>query len=145
MAPQPKLAILLCENSGAVVEWLMDKFNLDVSLVARVGGHSAPRTYRNPHLCFDSDGEEDCRKVRQGENDHQSTGDGVDHEWWCVSAGCDTVGGSRQRDRVMEHPAPHTRAVARGPIPSGMLSGPLMSSRKYEPLAFDVQSQIRAL
>ena len=42
MAPQPKLAILLCENSGAVVEWLMDKFNLDVSLVARVGGHSAP-------------------------------------------------------------------------------------------------------
>ena len=55
----------------------MDKFNLDVSLVARVGGHSAPRTYRDPHLCFDSDGEEDCRKVRQGENDHQSTGDGV--------------------------------------------------------------------
>ena len=42
MAPPPKLAILLCENSGAVVEWLMDKFNLDVSLVARVGGHSAP-------------------------------------------------------------------------------------------------------
>ena len=36
-------------------------FNLDVSLVARVGGHSAPRTYRDPHLCFDSDGEEDCR------------------------------------------------------------------------------------
>ena len=34
----------------------MDKFNLDVSLVARVGGHSAPRTYRDPHLCFDSDG-----------------------------------------------------------------------------------------
>ena len=30
---QPKLAILLCENSGAVVEWLMDKFNLDVRLV----------------------------------------------------------------------------------------------------------------
>ena len=45
----------------------MDKFNLDVSLVARPGGHSAPRTYRDPHLCFDSDGEEDCRKVRQGE------------------------------------------------------------------------------
>ena len=67
MTPQPKLAILLCANSGAVVEWLMDKFNLDVSLVARVGGHSAPRTYRDPHLCFDSDGEEDCRKVRQAE------------------------------------------------------------------------------
>ena len=57
-------------------------------LVARVGGHSAPRTYRDPHLCFDSDGEEDCRKVRQGENDHQSTGDGVDHEWWCVFDEC---------------------------------------------------------
>ena len=55
MAPQPKLAILLCENSGADVEWLMDKFNLDVSLVARVDGHSAPLTYRDPHLCFDSD------------------------------------------------------------------------------------------
>ena len=66
----------------------MDKFNLDVSLVARVGGHSALRTYRDPHLCFDSDGEEHCRKVRQGENDHQSTGDGVDHEWWCVFDEC---------------------------------------------------------
>ena len=66
----------------------MHKFNLDVSLVARLGGHSAPRTYRDPHLCFDSDGEEDCRKVRQGENDHQSTGDGVDHEWWCVFDEC---------------------------------------------------------
>ena len=33
----------------------MDKFNLDVSLVARVGGHSALRTYRDPHLCFDSE------------------------------------------------------------------------------------------
>ena len=44
------------------------------------------------------------------------------------------VGSSRQRDRVMEHPTPHTRAVARGPIPSGMLSGPSMS-----------RSQIRAL
>ena len=63
MAPQPKLAILLCENSGAVVEWLMDKFNLDVSLVARVGGHSAPRTYRDPHPCFDSDGEEDKARM----------------------------------------------------------------------------------
>ena len=57
----------------------MDKFNLDVSLVAHVGGHSALRTYRDPHLCFDSDGEEDCRKVRQGE---------IDHEWWCVFDEC---------------------------------------------------------
>ena len=63
IAPQPKLANLLCENSGAIVGWLMDKFNLDVSLVARLGGHSAPRTYRDHHLCFDSDGEEDCEIV----------------------------------------------------------------------------------
>ena len=41
----------------------MDKFNLDVSLVARLGGHSAPRTYHDHHLCFDSDGEEDCEIV----------------------------------------------------------------------------------
>ena len=39
-------------------------------------------------MFFDSDGEEDRRKVRQGENDHQSTGDGVDHEWWCVFDEC---------------------------------------------------------
>ena len=25
----------------------MDKFNLDLSLVARLGGHSAPRTHRD--------------------------------------------------------------------------------------------------
>ena len=54
----------------------MDKFNLDVSLVAHVGGNSAPRTHRDTHLHFDSDGEKGCKKVRQGENDHQSTGDG---------------------------------------------------------------------
>ena len=84
----PNSPFCCVKNSGAVVEWLMDKFNLDVSLVARVGGHSAPRTYRDPHLCSDSDGEEDCRKVRQSENDHQSTGDGVVHEWWCVFDEC---------------------------------------------------------
>merc|ERR1711937_786346 len=33
-------------NSGADVDWLVDKFNLDLSLVARLGGHSAPRTHR---------------------------------------------------------------------------------------------------
>merc|ERR1711920_955928 len=31
---------------GADVEWLMDAFNLDLSLVARLGGHSQPRTHR---------------------------------------------------------------------------------------------------
>ena len=30
----------------------MDKFNLDVSLVARLGGHSAPRTYRDHHYAL---------------------------------------------------------------------------------------------
>ena len=37
---------VLCHNSGPDVEWLMDKFGLDLSLVARLGGHSQPRTHR---------------------------------------------------------------------------------------------------
>merc|ERR1719215_2205011 len=45
-AKRPELAKVLCENSGADVDWLMDKFALDLSLVARLGGHSAPRTHR---------------------------------------------------------------------------------------------------
>merc|ERR1719199_2418574 len=45
-AKRPELAKLLCENSGPDVEWLMDKFGLDLSLVARLGGHSQPRTHR---------------------------------------------------------------------------------------------------
>merc|ERR1711912_79430 len=45
-AKRPELVKVLCENSGADVEWLMDAFNLDLSLVARLGGHSAPRTHR---------------------------------------------------------------------------------------------------
>merc|ERR1712196_721185 len=28
------------------VDWLMDVFGLDLSLLARLGGHSAPRTHR---------------------------------------------------------------------------------------------------
>ena len=40
-AKTPELAKVLCENSGTDVEWLMDKFNLDLSLVARLGGHAA--------------------------------------------------------------------------------------------------------
>ena len=40
------LAKVLCENSGADVEWLSGKFNLDLSLVARLGDHSTPRTHR---------------------------------------------------------------------------------------------------
>ena len=37
-----ELATLLCENSGTDVERLMDKFSLDLSLVARLGGHLPP-------------------------------------------------------------------------------------------------------
>merc|ERR1712241_805248 len=35
-----------CQNSAADVDWLIDKFDLDLSLVARLGGHSQPRTHR---------------------------------------------------------------------------------------------------
>ena len=45
-AKKPELASVLCENSGADVEWLLGKFSLNLSLVARLGGHSAPRTHR---------------------------------------------------------------------------------------------------
>merc|ERR1719305_2216446 len=45
-AKRPELAKVLCENSGADVDWLMDTFDLDLSLVARLGGHSEPRTHR---------------------------------------------------------------------------------------------------
>ena len=30
----------------ACQDWLVEKFNLDLSLVARLGGHSQPRTHR---------------------------------------------------------------------------------------------------
>ncbi|CAE7701070.1 osm1, partial [Symbiodinium sp. CCMP2456] len=45
-AKKPELAKLLCVNSADDVDWLVDKFNLDLSLVARLGGHSQPRTHR---------------------------------------------------------------------------------------------------
>merc|ERR1712187_1030298 len=45
-AKKPELAKVLCANSAADVDWLMDKFDLDLSLLARLGGHSAPRTHR---------------------------------------------------------------------------------------------------
>merc|ERR1712050_515659 len=43
---KPEIAKVLCQNSGADVDWLVDKFDLDLSLVARLGGHSQPRTHR---------------------------------------------------------------------------------------------------
>merc|ERR1712199_99383 len=45
-AKRPELAKVLCQNSEADVDWLMDKFDLDLSLLARLGGHSQPRTHR---------------------------------------------------------------------------------------------------
>jgi flavocytochrome c len=33
-------------QSGAAVEWIQDKFKVDLSLVSRLGGHSQPRTHR---------------------------------------------------------------------------------------------------
>merc|ERR1719277_2598353 len=45
-AKKPELVKVLCGNSGEDVDWLVDKFGLDLSLVARLGGHSAPRTHR---------------------------------------------------------------------------------------------------
>jgi len=40
------LVKVLCEESGPAVDWLMDKFELDLSLLARLGGHSQARTHR---------------------------------------------------------------------------------------------------
>merc|ERR1740120_301668 len=45
-AKKPELVKVLCGNSGEDVDWLVEKFNLDLSLLARLGGHSAPRTHR---------------------------------------------------------------------------------------------------
>merc|ERR1712190_306014 len=45
-AKRPEVAKVLCGNSGADVDWLVDVFDLDLSLLARLGGHSAPRTHR---------------------------------------------------------------------------------------------------
>merc|ERR1719281_82794 len=45
-AKKPELAKVLCGNSGPDVDWLVDVFDLDLSLVARLGGHSMPRTHR---------------------------------------------------------------------------------------------------
>merc|ERR1711972_336715 len=45
-AKRPDVARVLCANSGPDVDWLMDQFDLDLSLIARLGGHSMPRTHR---------------------------------------------------------------------------------------------------
>mmetsp|Transcript_3632 Transcript_3632/g.8283 ORF Transcript_3632/g.8283 Transcript_3632/m.8283 type:complete len:502 (+) Transcript_3632:51-1556(+) len=45
-AKRPEVVKVLCGNSGEDVDWLVEKFDLDLSLLARLGGHSAPRTHR---------------------------------------------------------------------------------------------------
>jgi len=40
------LAHVLAFESGPAVDWLQDRFALDLSLVSRLGGHSQPRTHR---------------------------------------------------------------------------------------------------
>merc|ERR1719198_1699357 len=45
-AKKPEVVKVLCGNSGADVDWLVEKFDLDLSLLARLGGRSAPRTHR---------------------------------------------------------------------------------------------------
>jgi flavocytochrome c len=45
-AKRPDLVDVLCGESAPSVDWLVDKFDLDLSLVSRLGGHSNPRTHR---------------------------------------------------------------------------------------------------
>merc|ERR1712050_136014 len=45
-AKRPDLVDVLCGESAPSVDWLVDKFGLDLSLVSRLGGHSNPRTHR---------------------------------------------------------------------------------------------------
>jgi len=41
-----ELAKTLAYESGSAVTWLQNKFNLDLSKISRLGGHSFPRTHR---------------------------------------------------------------------------------------------------
>ena len=43
---------MLTYQSAAAVEWLQDVFNLDLTLVSRLGGHSFPRTHRGHDAKF---------------------------------------------------------------------------------------------
>jgi len=45
-ATRPDLVDVLCEESAPGVDWIVDKFGIDLSLVSRLGGHSMPRTHR---------------------------------------------------------------------------------------------------
>lgn len=43
---KPEMAQVMCDESASGVDWLIEKFALDLSLVSRLGGHSQPRTHR---------------------------------------------------------------------------------------------------
>merc|ERR1711998_475117 len=43
---RPPLVKVLTHQSGPAVDWLMNNFGLDLSLVSVLGGHSQPRTHR---------------------------------------------------------------------------------------------------
>jgi len=45
-ASRPDLVKVLTGESAPAVDWLVDAFGLDLSLVSRLGGHSMPRTHR---------------------------------------------------------------------------------------------------
>ncbi|KAK9473777.1 FAD binding domain-containing protein [Dipodascopsis tothii] len=49
---RPELIKVLTYNSAAAVEWLQDVFDLDLTLVSRLGGHSQPRTHRGHDAKF---------------------------------------------------------------------------------------------
>jgi len=45
-ASRPDLVKVLVNESAPSVDWIQDKFGVDLSLVSRLGGHSMPRTHR---------------------------------------------------------------------------------------------------
>ncbi|KAN0084777.1 FAD binding domain containing protein [Elaphomyces granulatus] len=49
---RPDLIKVLTYKSASAVEWLQDVFNLDLTLVSRLGGHSFPRTHRGHDAKF---------------------------------------------------------------------------------------------
>ncbi|CAF9904665.1 MAG: hypothetical protein GOMPHAMPRED_002911 [Gomphillus americanus] len=49
---RPDLIKVLTYKSAAAVEWLQDVFNLDLTLVSRLGGHSYERTHRGHDAKF---------------------------------------------------------------------------------------------
>ncbi|KAJ6006752.1 hypothetical protein N7451_004696 [Penicillium sp. IBT 35674x] len=49
---RPDLIKVLTYKSAAAVEWLQDVFNLDLTLVSRLGGHTHPRTHRGHDAKF---------------------------------------------------------------------------------------------